>query len=214
MNVIRAVAVAALVATTAATSPPTTGQTASMNLLARATDPNPTLNSYTASAQLSALLHAVIPIHKSFGGSVYYLRPNRKIEFQNVPNSLARFRDLVSTTPSYEQVMQQYAVTPLTDNGTVSKYSLAPKKSGSRVKSVVVTIDDSSALLTSAQWNYTNNGTLTFSQTFANVGSFRLPSKANISARFPGYSVDGTLTFSKYQPGATVSPSVFASASP
>jgi len=38
-----------------------------------------------------------------------------------------------------------------------------------------------------------------------------LPWKATISARFPCYSVDGDLTFSKYDLNATVPPSVFAS---
>lgn len=185
--------------------------TASLSLLQRATNPNPTLNSYTASAQLSAMMHAVIPIHKTFNGSVYYLRPNRKIEFQNVPNALSKFRDLVSTTPTYEQATQQYAITPMTDDGTVSKYSLVPKKTGSRVKDVVVTIDDQSALVSTAQCNYTNGGTLTWGQTYETVGTYRLPAKATISAHFPGYSVDGTVTFSNYQPNATVSPSVFAS---
>lgn len=197
-----------------ATDPAATSKTASMNLLARATDPNPTLNSYTASAQLSALLHAVIPIHKTFDGTVYYLRPNRKIEFQGVPGALSRFRDLASTTPTYEQAIQQYAITPLTDDGTISSYSCIPKKTGGRVKNILVAINDESTLLSGAQWNYTNGGKLTLSQTYASVGNYRLPSKATISARFPGYSVDGTLTFSKYQPNATVSPSVFASPSP
>ena len=189
-------------------------KTASMDLLARATNPNPTLNSYTASAQLSALLHAVIPVHKTFNGNVWYLRPNRKIEFQGVSGALSRFRDLASTTPTYQQAMEQYAITPLTDDGTLSTYSCVPKKTGGRVKNVVVSISDDSALLNSAQWNYTNGGKLTFSQTYMNVGNYRLPAKANISAHFPGYSVDGTLTFSKYQPNATVSPSVFVSPSP
>ncbi|MBV9334229.1 MAG: hypothetical protein JO146_09490 [Candidatus Eremiobacteraeota bacterium] len=185
--------------------------TASLSLLQRATNPNPTLNSYTASAQLSATIHAVIPVHKTFNGSVYYLRPNRKIEFQNVPNALSKFRDLVSTTPTYEQATQQYDITPMTDDGTVSKYSLVPKKTGSRVKSVVVTINDQSALVSTAQWNYTNGGSLTWAQTYETVGTYRLPAQATIGARFPGYSVDGTVTFSNYQPNATVSPSVFAS---
>jgi hypothetical protein len=193
---------------------PAPSQTPSMALLARATNPNPTLNSYTATAQLSALLHAVLPIHKTFNGNVWYLRPRRKIEFQGVPGELSRFRDLASTTPTYEQATQQYSITPLTDNATVSTYSLVPKKSGSRVKSVIVTIDDLSALLDKAQWSYTNGGSLTFTQTYANVGNYRLPSKATISARFPGYSVDGTLTFANYQPNATVSPSVFGSPTP
>jgi len=188
--------------------------TPSLDLLARATNPNPSLNSYTASAQLSALLHAIVPIHKTFAGTVYYLRPNRKIEFQNVPNALSQFRDLVSTTPTYEQATQQYTIAPLTDDGTVSKYSLVPKKTGGRVKNLIVTIGDATALVKTAQWNYTNGGTLTFGQTYENVGSYKLPAKATISARFPGYTVDGTLTFSNYQPNAPVSPSVFASPAP
>ena len=185
--------------------------TASLSLLQKAVNPNPTLNSYPASAQLSATMHAVIAIHKTFNGSVYYLRPNRKIEFQNVPNELSKFRDMVSTTPTYEQATQEYAITPMTDDGTVSKYTLVPKKTGSRVKNVVVTINDQSALVSTATWNYNNGGNLTWGQTYESVGAYRLPAQATISARFPGYSVDGTVTFSNYQPNATVSPSVFAS---
>src|SRR5690348_11417861 len=101
-----------LASTAAATAPPAATKPASMDLFARATNPNPTLNSYIASAQLSALLHAVIPIHKTFNGTVYYLRPTRKIEFQNVPGPLSQFRELAQTTPSYEQAMTDYAITP------------------------------------------------------------------------------------------------------
>jgi hypothetical protein len=211
MNVLAIIAAAVIAA---ATNPPAAAKTASLELLARATNPNPTLNSYTASAQLSAVLHKLVSIHQTFNGSVYYLRPRRKIELQNVPPALSKFRDLVSTTPTYEQAAQQYAITPLTDDGNISTYSLVPKKTGGRVKSVVVKIGDESALFSSAQWNYTNGGTLTWSQSYESVGNYRLPAKATISARFPGYSVDGTLTFSNYAPNAAVSPSVFGSPSP
>jgi hypothetical protein len=209
---LRAVVTAALLYTTvAATTPPGPTTPATMALLQRATNPNPALKSYTASAQLSALLHEIIPIHKTFTGTVYYLRPTRKIEFQGVPGALSRFRDLTSTTPTYEQATAQYAITPLTDNGKVSTYSLVPKNTGSRVKNVVLIIGDRTALVHSAAWHYTNGGTLTWSQKYENVGEFRVPARANISARFPGYSVDGTLTFTNYQPNAAVPPSVFAS---
>jgi hypothetical protein len=195
----------------ASSTPNATGP--SLRLLARATNPNPTLNSYTASAQLSALLHAIVPIHETFSGTVYYLRPNRKIEFQGVPGALSRFKDLASATPTYEQATRQYVITPLTDNGAVSTYSLVPKKTGGRVKNVVISIGDASALLSQAQWNYANRGSLTFAQTYMNVGSYRLPATATISARFPDYRVDGTLTFTNYRPNAAVSPAVFASPS-
>ena len=186
-------------------------QTASPDLLRRAINPNPTLASYTASAQLSATLHVVIPVHETYGGTVYYLRPKRKIEFQNVSGALSRFKDLASTTPTYDEAMGEYTITPLSDNGGVSTYSLVPKKPGSHVKGVTLTVNDATALVSRAAWAYTNGGTLSFNQTYLNVGTFRLPAKADTSARFPGYSVDGTITFGNYRSNASVSPSVFSS---
>jgi hypothetical protein len=186
-------------------------QTASLDLLRRAVNPNPTLRSYTASAHLSATLHVLIPDHKTFDGTVYYLKPKRKIEFQNVSGPLSRFKDLMSSTPSYDEAVAEYTITPLTDNGTVSTYSAVPKKQGSRVKRLTLSVEDASALISHVEWLYTNGGKLDFTQTYSDVGEFHLPSKTDIAARFPEYSVDGTLTFSNYQPNATVSPSVFAS---
>lgn len=185
--------------------------TASLALLQRAMNPNPTLQSYTASAQLSAKLHGPLPVSRTFPGAVYYLKPNRKIEFQNVPGPLSRFKDLAASAPSYEQLMAQYSVTPLSDTGTVSSYSLVPKKTEGRVKSVTVTVDDATALVKHADWLYTNGGKLSFDQSYAKVGTYQLPSRANITARFPGYTVDGTLTFTNYKPNASVAPTVFAS---
>jgi hypothetical protein len=205
---------AALAASTiAATAAAPATQVPTMSLLQRASDPNPTLNSYTASAQLSAILHALIPIHKSFSGTVYYLRPKRKISLQGVPGALSQFKDLVTTTPTYEEVMEQYTITPLTDNGKVSTYSLVPKKPGGRVKELRLTVSDHRAFMRTEQWNYTNGATLTFTQTYVKVGDFQLPRKADIDAHFPGYSVQGTLTFTNYQPNVPVAPSVFASPS-
>ena len=111
------IALAAALCFTVAIQDVRAAQTASMGLLRRAVDPNPTLNSYTASAQLSATLHVLIPVHKNLSGTVYYLRPKRKIEFQNVSGELSRFKDLASQTPSYEQLVAQYTITPLADNG-------------------------------------------------------------------------------------------------
>lgn len=202
-----AIVLASLVAVQNARS----AQTASLELLRRAADPNPTLQSYTASAELSATLHVIIPDHKTFSGTVYYLKPKRKIEFQDVSGPLSRFKALAASAPTYDQAVAQYTITPLQDNGTRSTYSLVPKNPGSRVKSLTVSVSDSSALVSHAQWLYTNGGKLDFDDTYANIGAFRLPVKANIAARFPGYSVDGTLAFSNYKPNASVSPSVFAS---
>jgi hypothetical protein len=205
----RFLALAILLAAGTANAQP--AQMASLDLLRRAASPNPGLQTYTASAELSATLHALVPVHRTFTGTVYYLKPKRKIEFQNVSGPLSRFKDLASSTPSYEELTADYAVTPLGDDGKLSNYSLVPKKAGSRVEKLNVTIDDALALVRHAQWIYTSGGTLAVDQSYTMVGTFQLPAKANIAARFPGYSVDGTLSFSGYKPNAAVSPAVFAS---
>jgi len=184
---------------------------ASLDLLRRAADPNPALQSYTASAQLSATLRAVVPVHETFTGTAYYLKPKRKIEFEDVPGPLSRFKDLAASTPTYEEASGQYEITPLDDAGGVSQYVLIPKNANSRVKSLTVNVNDSSALITHARWLYTNGGTLDFDQTYSQIEQFWLPSKVTITARFPGYSVDGVLSFDNYKPNASVAPSVFAS---
>ncbi len=182
---------------------------ASSDLLRRAVNPNPTLQSYTASAHLSATPHVVIPIRKNHDGTVYYLKPRRTIHFQNVSGALSRFKDLAASTPTYDEAMAQYTISLGTDNGNVSIYTFVPKKQGSRVKKITLTVNDTSALVNHAQWAYTNGGSMSFDQTYTNVSTFRLPAQADISVRFPGYSVDGTLTFGDYNPNAAVSPTVF-----
>jgi hypothetical protein len=68
-----------------------------------------------------------------------------------VSGPLSRFKELASSTPTFDEAMAQYTITPLTDVGATSTYSAVPKTSGS-VKSVTVGVSDASALVTHAQW--------------------------------------------------------------
>ena len=185
--------------------------TASLALLQQAANPNPALESYTATAHLSVTLHAGVPIHETFNGTVYYRKPKRKIEFQNLPRRLSRFKDMAASAPTFEEVLQEYAVTPLSDNGTESRYVLVPKNPESRIMSLEVTVNDVLALVTHAQWLYINGGELQFDQSYTRAGRFELPLSDTVVAHFPGYNVDATLSFTDYKPNATVSSSVFAS---
>ncbi len=189
---------------------PGAAQTASPELLRRALDPNPTLRSYVASATLSVELHAAVPVRKTFQGTAYYRRPAHKIVFENVPWPWTRFKALASMASTYAEVTSDYAITPLVDDGNTSTYALASRKRGGRVKSLTVTVGDRQALIVRAVWVYTGGGTLSFAQTYLGVGVCRVLSTSNISARFPQYSVDGTLQLSNYRLDARVPASVFA----
>ena len=173
-------------------------------------DPNPTLQSYTASASLAATLHAPVPVHKTFNGTCYYLKPQRKVIFENVSGPLSRFKELAQETPSFEQLNLTYTITPLNDDGTASTYNLVPKKSGARVAAVKVTVDDNTALASRIEWSYTNGGSLRADQTYTSVGSAHVIDSEVLSARFPDYSVDGKRTFSDYKLNAAVDPSIFS----
>jgi hypothetical protein len=180
-----------------------------MDLLRQAVDPNPTLRSYVASTSLSAVLNVPIPIHKTFKGTAYYVKPTQKIVFENVTGPLSKFEDLTATTPTFDQALAEYSISVVADNGMATKYSLIPKKQDGRVTNLMVSVDDITALITHVVWTYTNGGVLSFDQTYETLGIFRLPSVEKISARFPGYSVDGVLRFSDYQLNVPVDPSLF-----
>jgi hypothetical protein len=186
------------------------GTSASLDLLKRAVDPNPTLQSYIASAVLSAKLNAVVPIHKTFNGTVYYRKPTRRVIFSNVSGPLSRFKTMTSTTPTYEEALAQYSVTPGGDDGAVSKYSLTPRKQGARVTNLTVSVDDKRALIVHVVWTYSDGGSLSLDQTYQSVGAFLVPAADTIAARFPGYSVDGEMTFTNYQPNVPVPESVMS----
>lgn len=184
-------------------------QSASIDLFRSAVDPNPALQSYTAAATLLARVHAVIPLQQSFTGTAYYIKPKQKIVFDDVPPPLAQFRSLDASVPTYADAAANYVISPLTNDGKLSAYELVPKNTGSRVKDLLVTVDDDSTLIASVIWRYTNGGRLTFTQQYQTIGAYRLPSTINIVARFPGYAIDGVIKLSGYRTNVDVPVAVF-----
>jgi hypothetical protein len=186
-------------------------QTASLNLLQSALDPNPALRSYTAAATLVARVHLVVPLQQSFTGTAYYLKPRQRIVFADVPPQLAQFRALDASVPTYADASASYEIAPLTNDGRVSTYQLVPKKTGSRVTSLVITVDDATELATSVVWRYANGARLTFTQQYQTIGAYRLPSTINVVARFPGNAIDGVIQLNGYRTNVDVPVAVFSS---
>jgi hypothetical protein len=179
----------------------------SAGLLASALDPNPALNSYTANATLVARAHP-IPLARTFTGVAYYERPTRKIVFDTVPRALAAFKTLETTIPSYAQATAGYLIAPLGDDGKTSIFSLTPKAAG-RVTGITVTVDDTARLILRAVWTYRDGSTLTVDEYYAPGGPFRLQSSIDVSARFHGYSVDGTIRLTGYRTNVDVPQTLF-----
>jgi hypothetical protein len=171
---------------------------ANPDLLQSALDPNPTLLSYTASARLSVLLHAGVPVKKTFTGTAYYKRPDQRIVLDNATGALSKYHDMTTKLPTKDEILTDYTQTSQTSDGTVTKFVLTPKKTDSRVRTLTISVDSTSRLIHEVLYSYTNGATLSIAPTFEHVGCCQLPAHEAIRARFPDYSVDGTLDLSSF----------------
>lgn len=169
-----------------------------LHLLQMAMNPNPTLKSYIATADLVAKTSR-LPLSRTFHGTAYYVAPTQKIVFDNVPGFLSRFQSLTTTAPTWAQAQRDYTISPSGDDGKTSTFTLFPTASGGRVTSVVVLVDDAAALVSRFVYHYRDGSTLSFDQRYQTVGAFHVPAATDISAHFPGYSVEGKIRFMAYR---------------
>jgi hypothetical protein len=181
------------------------GMPGSTDLLRSALDPNPQLQSFTASAVLHARLSAVVPVSKIFTGTAYYLKPNERIEFTNASGPLDRFRELRYGLPSYAQLAAANSIVLETDDGSVSNFKITPLVTR-RVRALTLAVDDRSALIRHAEWLYEDGSRLSVDSTYSVTGGVRLVSDERISARFPAYAVDGELHLENYRLNVPVDP--------
>jgi hypothetical protein len=175
-----------------------------LDLLKTALNPNPTLKSYIATAELVAQTRPM-PLKRTFHGTAYYLAPTQKIVFDHVPGMLSRFQALSTNTLTWAQAKKDYAISPSGDDGKTSTFTLVPTTSGGRVTSLVVLVDDAAALMSRVVYHYRDGSVLSFDERYQTVGAFHVPAATNISAHFPGYSVEGMIRFTEYRTNVPVS---------
>ncbi|MBV8637773.1 MAG: hypothetical protein JO322_06775 [Candidatus Eremiobacteraeota bacterium] len=167
-------------------------------LLQSALDPNPSLTAYTAAAKLDVTLHAGLPIHKTFNGTMYYNRPTQRLVLNDASGELSKYKEMRMTLPSKDEVLHEYALTSTTDDGSATHFVLAPKAENSRVKSVTVSVDDGTRLIHDVHWAYTNGSSLVIAPTFQQQNGYSVPAHEDVAARFPGYSVDAALGLTNF----------------
>jgi hypothetical protein len=63
-----------------------------------------------------------------------------------------------------------------------------------------------------AVWTYRDGSTLTVDEHYTAAGPFRLQSSIDVSARFHGYSVDGTIRLTGYRTNVEIPQTVFSPA--
>lgn len=183
---------------------------ASLELLRAAMDPTSGPRSYTASATFAVHARLIAPIRQTFHGTAYALGFQRAIVFDGLPPQLRRFRVMHLGVPSYEAAQGDYVIEPGTDDGTSARYTLVPKRQDARVSTMVISVDPRERIVTAVAWKYRDGSSLSVRQQYGRVDGYRVPVRDTLTARFPGYSVDGELQFRDFAINVDVPPAVFA----
>jgi hypothetical protein len=173
--------------------------TGSMALLDKALDPNPSLKNYTASVRMEVEVHSFIPARKTFTGTAFYTRPEQRVVFDNATGPLSRFREMTTNLPTKSDLLANYRVTTGGDDGTSTQFLAERIAPDARVRTITLSVDDKSGLLTDVLWSYSDGSTLNIMPHYERVRTYQLHTRDDVRARFKGYSADATLTLSDFR---------------
>jgi hypothetical protein len=181
------------------------------DLLARMADVNPNLHAFTATLHAHVALKSFPFIVTDLVGTYYYKEPDKnKVVFSSgVPLIAQQFDKLYAHIESPSQWEKVYVVTVASDDGSVTKFKLTPRKAGN-VDHIDAVVDDKSATVKSMRWNYANGGYAEMSNQYGQIGGNVVVRSQSAHVEEPGYSADITSTIDNYTFNPTLPDSVFA----
>jgi len=173
------------------------------------------LNAYQVPVAISGSLRvAIISVPFKMTGTQYYQAPDKQALHLDNPPSIARgLGDTLSTLGTPQTWLRDYAIAmPASQpHGHHTSYVLigTPKRA-SRVKTMTMSISATTYAIEAITFSYTNGATLvvTFHRR-PGVTQYHLPRTATLTARFPGYSGNATITYGDYQLNQPIPTSVF-----
>jgi outer membrane lipoprotein-sorting protein len=158
---------------------------------------------------------AFISVPVRMTGTQYYQAPDQQAMHLDNPPSYARgLGNTLSTMGTPQTWLRDYAIAlPASQpHGHHSAYVLTgtPKRQGSRVKSMTMSVSARTYAIESIKFSYTNGASLVV--TFLHhpgLSQYHLPRSATINAHFPQYSGNATITYGAYTINQPVPASVF-----
>jgi outer membrane lipoprotein-sorting protein len=177
---------------------------------ARMQQVNAGLQSFQADLHVDVTTHGFPYISPSLDGKAYFERPDRSaVVFETVPALAGAFKKVYPQLEPPSEWPRIYDVSPISDDGTTSRFRLVRKKNG-RIDHVDVTVDDRTATVSAMTYIYKDGGTISFQQTYAVVdGNYVITSQTG-RVDIPHYSADVASTFTNYQLNVKIDQGVFA----
>jgi hypothetical protein len=188
---------------------PSAGGPTASDVLARVTDRDAHLDSYTVPVHMSVRIHKVFTFHMGLNGTQYYKRPDRlALDMRQIPAAARKlFADLGTplTWPG------SYDLKMVGANGDRGPFRLegVPKHPCDIARMVVDTEGDASAPL-HVQWTTRDGGTIDMHLTQEASGGYELPKHAEAEMAIGGYKIHASIEYGPYAVNETIADAVFA----
>ena len=191
----------------APTIPSSIGPTAT-EVLARVTERDARLDSYSVPVHMDVRVHKLFTFHMGFNGMQYYKRPDRlALDMRQIPASARKlFADLGTplTWPG------AYDLKLVASGGDRGPYHLegAPKHP-SDVARMLVDVDGAANAPLHVQWTTRDGGTIDMHITEESAGGYQLPKHADADMVVGGYKIHAAIDYGPYVVNEAVADTVF-----
>jgi len=170
--------------------------------------------SFEAATQLQ-LKQRSFPFTKvALSGTSYFQAPNRlAVRFTKVPGYMSGLPKAYATLLNVGAWPQEYNATMMSPQGVNGHTDLAmqltPKSAQSTDRGVVL-INPTNWTVEQVNWNLSGGVTLTMTEAYAVVGSYRVPSSQSLSVHTPYATADGNATLQNYALNVPIDRGIFS----
>ena len=171
---------------------------------------NAGLKSYQADLHVDVTTHGFPYISPSLDGKAYFQQPDKNaVVFETIPALASQFKKVYPQLEPPAEWPAVYDVTPVSDDGTTSHFTLVRKKNG-RIDHVDVEVDDKTATVSAMTYVYKDGGSIAFRQTYTVVGGNYVIAAQTGKVDIPHYNADVASTFTNYKLNVKIDTGVFA----
>jgi hypothetical protein len=182
-------------------------------IIARVIERNPNLSSFQGRLHVDIRLSSFPFIREHLDATTYYKRPsNYEVVFDKLPSYARGFEKLYTDVGDPSNWERRFVITTAGDVSFEKHHDIAL----TLVQRVRGMIDHETVLIDPLRWSidqirydYYNGGSITMSQSFRDIGGYRLLSSQRADIKIPHVRAVAYGTYTDYQTNVAVDPSVF-----
>ncbi|MDB5094500.1 MAG: hypothetical protein JWO85_2601 [Candidatus Eremiobacteraeota bacterium] len=180
-------------------------------VLARFTEHDALLDSYTVPVHVDVHLHKLITFHFGLNGTAYYKRPDRvALDLRSMPAAYRHVFAEIGSPLTWGSTYELRVRDVVTDeNRTTYRIEGTPRRPGD-VDRMLVDFDTDASAVLRGRWIFKDGTTIAMMIEESAAGPYQLPKRAEADLDAGGYRVHAVLDYGAYSFNAVVADSVFS----